>query len=310
MVYLKLGIAGLCIAAVGGAVSCDHRQRQAEGSLPTAMHGAAVSLAGASTMTTSSGATMPAAVAVALASPPPDLAPAPLAVFVADAPRAPRPGAVAVNVWPFRHARHDYRILTGPGKGDTGHVVLNPPAEDDPHQTWTHALLGQHIERLRFTRDGSLELVALEDIANDLVIAFATPIVILPASLPANQPIESISPITIYDREDRQQVKDRGQASFRVVYDADETLDLPAGRFDCRRIVIRCDATFGLGELHTVTHMYLADGVGLVAERYKESGRILIFPRSSERTMVRVTPAESPGESDRAVPLLVETPTP
>ena len=156
--------------------------------------------------------------------------------------------------------------------------------------TWHREQQDVRVERFDRDEQGNLRLTHLEDVENDLIVKFVDPPVAFAETI---QPCESVtgsSDIEVFRRSNPDRRIESGTASSSVTYDADQTLHTPAGRFECRRLVIECSSKFGLGESTVRTILYHADGVGLVAEHYVEKAVVLIFPRTVTRTMVLAAP--------------------
>ena len=212
--------------------------------------------------------------------------------FALHAPRTPRTPAQADKVWPMRIGKAAYRVVHGEHSGRSGRLSLRslnaqPSAE---RHTFRHARLDQHVERLRRDARGNLMLTRFEDVANDMIIRFDKPLTLIRATMQPGEKIVSRSPITVFDRADPTEVDNTGTCRFTVTYDAEQTLRVPAGRFQVRRFKVECEADVGAGGFTSTAYYYFADGVGLIAETYVQSVSFFIFSRDFRRAIVRLEP--------------------
>lgn len=212
--------------------------------------------------------------------------PAAMQPYLQGAPRKPRVAISAADVWTGReHAAH-YTVLDsdsptrGPSRGEMSLEATERPGR------WNYQRLGQRVEFLTVADDGSITMDGLENIERDVTVKLVPAVAVLPARLEPDRPIRREVRMTVYDRQNPSRVKSSGDAVITLCYDADQTLNTPAGKFECRRIRLTWDADFGFGSTSSTTTCYYADDVGLIAENYDAHTTILLFTEERHITAV------------------------
>ena len=212
-----------------------------------------------------------------LAAPPPKA----LSRFVVSDPLVPVAAILAETLQPLADSRSEFSNL-----GDWSDQATTLQTMEADAGQWQRAQQEVRVERFERDAQGNLRLIQLEDVENNLIIRFTDPPIVFETKMRPLRAITSRSPIEVFRRSRPDRRIETGTARLTITYDADQTLETPAGRFDCHRLIVECEAEFGLGSLEVYSTMYHADGVGLVAEHYTEEGRVLIFGHEVTRTLV------------------------
>jgi hypothetical protein len=220
---------------------------------------------------------LPVFAAEPAAEPAPD--PAGMKAFVPTVPRpANRPLDVG-GVWQWQPSKAVYKVKDSQAKGHEAPMTLTPPLK--PGEPWKYERLGQRVESMVKADDGSVQLIALDNIEKGVIVKFTPALCVMPPVLQPNQVHETKADITVVSRENPEHQKASGTAVMSVVYDADQQVKTPAGEFACHRIRVTCDADFGWGSTRNVSTYYYAEKVGLVAENYDSQTTLLLI--GSER---------------------------
>lgn len=213
--------------------------------------------------------------------------PAALREYTAGTPRQPQKAVVVEHVWIGRDHSAMYEVEDTDGALGDGRMTLQGDSD-----SWNYARLGQRIEKLEAGEDGSLMLRELDNIEKGVIIRFNPPVMVVPARLEPGKPVTTTARMTILERADPTNVRSSGKMKVTVVYDATQTLNTPAGRFDCHRVRLNWDADFGFGSTHSAITCYYNEKVGLVAEDYQSRTTILLFKDSRQITAVMSKPPQ------------------
>ncbi len=217
------------------------------------------------------------ATALAAAQPPAD--PAAIAAIAAGPPREPAGPLALEKFWQWQPLSARYDVTDNTRADFKASMSLVAPA--DPSAPWEYKRLGQRVERVRRAADGSVMLESLVNLDKNIIAKFTPALCVMTATLDPGSVHETKAEMFVVSREHPKHKKADGTGVMTVVYDADQTLTTPAGKFECHRIRVTCDADFGLGSTHSVSTYYYADKIGLVAECYDSQSTLLMI--SSER---------------------------
>lgn len=126
--------------------------------------------------------------------------------------------------------------------------------------------------RLVLTEGGSVALSQEKNLIEGVVVDFEPPLWVLPAMLPSGGEacvFESVK-MTVHPSDALDKVKASGKVQHTVCYEADETLNTPAGRFRTHRLVSRFEADLGTSRVENITTQWFAPDLGIIAERRHE----------------------------------------
>jgi len=220
--------------------------------------------------------------ATSTAPPPlPNPGPRALAMYALGPAMRPRPTVACDPLSWLGVSRCEYKLVK---RGKAGATVAQ--TMQTVEAGWRRNRLDLVVEHLQLDASGNLVMSESHDLDNELIIRFVKPVVVMPAVLEPGKLVASESRIEIFRQDKPTKRIDHGTCRMTVVYDADQTLAVPAGRFDCRRINMACSARFGMGAMQTETTLYCTPKVGVVAEHYAERGRIFILPHGVKRTII------------------------
>lgn len=143
---------------------------------------------------------------------------------------------------------------------------------------------------LVFRMDGGDQvLVQTTEHADGVVTEMKPPMLVFPARLEAGKPDKREFRMIVHPAGNPKAVKNEGPASNELVYEADEVLDVPAGRFEARKVTSTLRAELGKARVENVTESWYAPppGPGLVAERERQRVTVFGVPvRVSDRMWV------------------------
>jgi hypothetical protein len=193
--------------------------------------------------------------------------------------------------------------------GSTKRMVIIRSRRDDPQAdghgssptTWlinrTRVEPGAPLESAKLEREQKLVLteghsVALSQEINHVEkvrVEFEPPMWVLPARLPTDGSqcvFESVR-MTVLAIDNPKDIRARGRVKHSVCYEADETLETPAGRFQAHRLVSRFNADLGTSRVENITTQWFVQDVGLVAEqRHEQSWALGVKIRDNRESWI------------------------
>lgn len=132
-------------------------------------------------------------------------------------------------------------------------------------------------------------LVQTTEHADDVVTEMKPPMLVFPASLEAGKAVKREFRMIVHPAGNPKAVKNEGPASNELVYEADETIAVPAGTFETRKVRSTLRAELGKAKVENITESWYAapPGPGLVAERERQRVTVFGVPvRVSDRMWV------------------------
>lgn len=133
--------------------------------------------------------------------------------------------------------------------------------------------------------DGAVVMDKTREEADEVVTEFSPALVAMPVVLRAGAGETQSFKMIVRPGRDLSRIQTQGPATHEIRYEADETVRVPAGRFECRKVVAVLRATLGQAKVENTTESWHAPGVGIVAERHNERVTVLGLPfRSKDRT--------------------------
>ncbi len=193
-----------------------------------------------------------------------------------------------VSVWQWRPAATHFQLTDNRSDRREGEMTLSE--SPGATQTWRCERFGVRTETLSVAEDGSVKFEAMDIIEKGVIARFSPALTAAPAVLEPGKVYTSAAEMTIVDRQDTSHVKATGSAVMTVVYDADQPLATPAGKFDCHRVRLTCEADFGWGSMTIVSTFFYAEGAGLVAEEYDACNWLLFTRRVRHISAVLAAP--------------------
>ncbi len=136
---------------------------------------------------------------------------------------------------------------------------------------------------------GDQVLVQTTEHADEVVTEMKPPMLVFPARLEAGKPEKREFRMIVHPAGNPNVVKNEGPASNELVYEADETLAVPVGTFETRKVRSTLRAELGKAKVENVTESWYAPppGPGLVAERERQRVTVFGVPvRVSDRMWV------------------------
>jgi hypothetical protein len=136
--------------------------------------------------------------------------------------------------------------------------------------------------------DGSLVMPSTISHEDAAVTTFDPPLVLAPPRLVAGAPFNSASEMRVVDGGALHRVRQEGRAERSIIVEGVQRVRTPLGDFTALRVRVQFSATLQLATARDVVILYVAPGVGVIAEEREERIRALGFVNRSRRTtMVR-----------------------
>lgn len=212
-------------------------------------------------------------------STPPSAAETPLLVVGAS---RPAEGSIsAADAFPAGEAEERWLSAPGPDTTVAGAtpIVVSTRAVAEHGAAFARTVPGETVEFLS-TGSGGVDLHAVLSPGDAALSIFATPIRLLPPSLPAGSEHRSTAPLEVVEADDPSRRKDRGTGERVATYVRDAEI-IVAGRSMRAQVL---ESTF-TARLRTATatrtvELFLVPGVGPVAERWRREVLVLGLVRT------------------------------
>lgn len=134
--------------------------------------------------------------------------------------------------------------------------------------------------------DGRMLMKTIDKDKHDVRTVFKPPIPVLIPDASVGETLEFEGTAHVYKRDHLDKVWSEGPYHLTVIDEGRQTLNLPAGQFQCRRYRVDYRGRFSVASVTSRTIAWYASGVGLVAEHYEESGVFLFVPWKENYTVV------------------------
>ncbi|MBX3355562.1 MAG: hypothetical protein KF724_07680 [Phycisphaeraceae bacterium] len=126
---------------------------------------------------------------------------------------------------------------------------------------------------------------------DEAVSRFSPPLLVASATVAPSGVVEGNADMVVEAMGKSGRERDRGTATRRLQFTADETIRTGLGELACKRVEIHFHAKLRFAEAEVRTTRWILPGVGPVAEEEHERIVVLgLIPRESSRVMTRTTP--------------------
>lgn len=155
---------------------------------------------------------------------------------------------------------------------------------------WMIPMIGGDREFVAQGSAGEISLVVVEA-PNDRVISiFTPPLILAPSKMQPNEIFISSSSMRI-DWMDGRGERDRGVGERTAHAIRPERIRTPLGEFETMRVETKFEATLRFAKAQRTTTLWIASGVGPIAEEWREQVTVLGIPISNEAgSAVRISP--------------------
>ena len=190
-------------------------------------------------------------------------------------------------------ARLVFKIVSGDNAGerwvmevlrheqDALRITIGPEDSDEPVS-----------EEIRVPVRGGWGLRESINRDDDAHTTFDPPLLVAPERLTAGESVESTSKMVVRSLEDTSRIKEQGEVTQTLTYDADQTVSAGPGDVAAARLRAEFNASLGAARVERVTDRWFApEGEGwLIAVRYRESVKALggIYDRRRAQVMALV----------------------
>lgn len=191
------------------------------------------------------------------------------------------------DLLPLSERTEPFVIEEGKGAGEQVEFVMTPDP-DAGENAFRRTTGDKRTQYLKLADDGGIVMTGVHDESHNALTQYDPPLPLIPAGLKPGEPMVVESKMTIVNAMDKKTILDRGTCTQTIVHDLDETLETPAGRFDCKRLTITYEAKLGLAKVRKTAVEHYAEGVGLIREATDEHVQsILLVGWNTKRTVVR-----------------------
>lgn len=215
----------------------------------------------------------------------------PYAIAPATAPTPMQPGVIYS---PLREGTWTYRHVDPKQAGNEIEQRL-VRAEDDPDARWRrYDGSSNQMRHLDGEGDGNVVMLAVDDLNKGVLTRFHNAIPVMLTTIKPNEPITASCEVSAVSAKNPDKTIDQGTCTVTLTHIADQKLTLPAGEFDTKLVRLDLNTDMKYVDINSISLLYYAPNVGMVAEDYIEDGRAVIIPWHKERTLVIVDypPAE------------------
>jgi hypothetical protein len=207
----------------------------------------------------------------------------PYALGPATAPTPMKPGAVYS---PLREGTWTYQHVGTKQNGETIEQRLSRAA-GNPQEGWRrYDGSSNQIRHLDGEGDGNVTMLAVEDLDKNVITQFAKAIPVMLTTMRPNTPITVSCDAAAISRKNPNRTMDSGTCTVTLTHIADQRLKLPAGTFDVKLIKLELNNDMKYVDVQSVSLLYYAENIGMVAEDYIENGRAIVVPWKKQRTLV------------------------
>lgn len=180
----------------------------------------------------------------------------------------------------------EFDIVAGP-KADQRFAQEYASIDDQPG-VYRHTSPTDKIEHLRFNDDGTVDLLAVEDTAHNVITRFETPLPAYRPSLKPGQTLTVTSQARVLNRDDLSQQTDGGKSVMKITWVGDQKLQTPAGSFHTMRWRYEYEGSFNAAHVTSTTVRWLSPTASLIATSYSEQVKALgLFGWDEQYSIVR-----------------------
>lgn len=214
-----------------------------------------------------------------------------LAPYAVDAPREGRPIAndavlSPIKAWQWAYERVDEK---DPGQSVTTWIEF---VDDERAPIRRHVDPSRQVRHLTEPKPGWVALAGVTDHNQEVVTIFEKPLPVMRTDLVPGEPITSASPVTVHPIGDMDSTVQKGTAKMTIVHEADQVMQVPAGRFNTRRIRLTFESEMTFAKVRSVSVIHYVEGLGIVAEKTEKKIRAPFYNRDEEMAIVLT---EKPG---------------
>jgi len=199
--------------------------------------------------------------------------------------RTPSGPLLAADVAPERPSMREYRITSGRAAGREILQAVKRTAEHGAE--WSFNDDGTRVEYWDADEAGNLVMPVLIDYEDRTITVFDPPLVLVYDRMRPGEPRHQEVTMEILDSRQPDVVIRTGTAQRVMEYVDDQIVRTPAGEFRTHRLAIRFEADFGDTVVERTSTLYIAPGIGVIAEDASETAHLpRLDPRSQRQTVV------------------------
>lgn len=218
-------------------------------------------------------------------------APEALQPYVGDAPREATAIADDAVLSPIEPWRWQYERVDDekPGASVTTWIEF----VDDPRAPIRrHVDPTEQVRHLTQPNPGWVALAGVTDHDRQVVTIFADPLPVMRTDLVPGEPKTAQSRVTVHPAGDMDSTLQEGTARMTIVHEADQVMQVPAGRFNTRRIRLTFESEMTFAKVRSVSIIHYAEGVGIVAEKTEKKIRAPFYNRDERMAIVLTSPPQ------------------
>lgn len=163
-----------------------------------------------------------------------------------------------------------FPIKTGQGQigrriGSQARQITDYRIEPLGTNQWRWTLQGVRVVQLRIADDGGIHLLSEEEIAEAVIVEYDPPLVLVPARLTMNRPLERKTYMKVKNRTD-QSLRDEGWCTYKIELVGQWSVTTPTGTFNAFVLQTERQIDLRLAEVQVRAISSYAPGIGQVAE--------------------------------------------
>lgn len=177
----------------------------------------------------------------------------------------------------------EYKITEGEGEGDVVKYVYKK------HKSKPNVMVvdtaNKRMKHLSFDKDGVLVMLGAIDLKHNAYSKYDPPLPVLKPDMKKGDKLETEAKILIVNKNDEEQVLDRGTCTQTITHQGMEKITTPAGTFECIKLEVKYTAKLGTASVEKTSVEHYAKGVGLVREYTDEKVAAFLFGWNTKRTV-------------------------
>lgn len=177
----------------------------------------------------------------------------------------------------------EYKITEGEGEGDVVKYVYKK--DDSKPNVMVVDTANKRMKHLSFNKDGVLVMLGAIDLKHSAHSKYDPALPVIKPDIKEGDTIETEAKILIVNKNNQEQVMDRGSCTQTITHKGMEKITTPAGTFECIKLEVKYTAKLGTASVEKTSIEHYAKGVGLVREYNEEKVAAFLFGWTTKRTV-------------------------
>lgn len=176
---------------------------------------------------------------------------------------SPAPPVNAARLYPLAPHEGQVSIRSGNRPVQTPHYSLD---NADGNDNWRISLEGIRVTYLQQAADGAIQITREDEHSEGVWVTYDPPIVLLPARVAMDSPIEQRTHMTVYSLADGS-LRDQGWCTYQVELRGRRTVNTPMGLKEVYVMRTARQIELGLADVQVVSETAYVPGVGWHSEQ-------------------------------------------